>query len=244
MVSGIFSAIFGSLAQEKRMEIITNNLANINTIGFKGDRPIFTISSIETSAGQADKTLIQPLYLTLAGIKTNFSPGGLKSTGNPLDLAIAGKGFFSIETPRGLRYTRKGNFAINSEGYLVTQEGFQVLGKGGPIRLDGKEVTVGPDGSITVDGRMVDSLKIVDFPTPYPLKKEGNSLFVPNSPLVQGIEPEEVEIKQGFLELSNVNPVEEMTAMIDVLRAYESYQKIIQSLSDVTSKLINEVGKI
>ena len=181
--SGILS---GARAQEIRLEVLSNNMANVNTVGFKGDR-VFRIPATSTSvpeeisgASLADNPLSDSSNPPVCTF-TNFEQGHMKGTGNALDMALDGEGFFSIQTPQGIQYTRKGNFALNSNGTLVTQEGYPVLGKGGSeILISGQEVVVGAGGAIIVDGMEVDSLNIVDFANKKGLLKNGDSLYSPH----------------------------------------------------------------
>ena len=246
-MEGIYPAISGSLLQEKRLEVLANNLANINTIGFKEDRSVFetyimgNVSSYQPLA--PTRIIPEEAYAVFTGINTIFSQGELRYTRNPLDLAIDGNGFFVTETPQGKAYTRKGNFTINKEGLLVTQEGLSVLGRGGTITIRGSQIIIDNEGNILVDDKRVDTISVVDFPKPYPLQKIGDSLFVLNNTEIEEITPTGITIQQGYLELSNVQATKAMVEMIDILRAYEAYQKIIQSFNDEALKTINEVGK-
>jgi flagellar basal-body rod protein FlgG len=245
-MEGIYPAISGSLLQERRLEILSNNLANLNTIGYKEDRPVFEtyISDNSSDYQSIDSTRIIPegAFVVFTGINTVFSQGEMRFTSNPLDLAINGEGFFVVETPQGDAYTRKGNFTLNKEGILVTQEGLPVLGEGGAITIKGKEITVDGNGTIFADNKRIANISLVSFPKPYPLQKIGDALFVPNNSYVETITPPDTIIEQGYQELSNVQVTKAMIEMVDVLRAYESYQKVIQSFNDVTLKTINEVG--
>jgi flagellar basal-body rod protein FlgF len=247
-MEGIYPAISGSLLQEKRLEILANNLANISTIGFKQDRPVF--ETYFTSDSSPYQSLVpneinpEEAYVVFTGIKTIFSQGEFRYTGNPLDLAINGNGFFVIETPEGNAYTRKGNFTINNEGLLVTQEGLPVMGEGGTITIQGSQITIDNEGNIFADDNLVATLSVVDFPEPYPLQKIGDSLLVINNPELEETSPAGATIQQGHLELSNVQATKAMVEMIDIMRSYEAYQKIIQSFNEEELKTINEVGKI
>lgn len=253
MSYGLYAAVSGSMVQEKRMEILSNNLANVNTSGFKEDRPIFrefynkvqnTIMLTDT-ASQGSSMLAQKMnmgYLTFSGVKTDFSAGDMKYTGNPLDVAINGQGFFVVDTPRGELYTRMGNFSLNDKGELVTHEGYTLKGKGKSIKIEGTEITIDRKGAVTVDKVEVDTLKLVDFEDYTALRKVGDNLFEDSGGNVR--KAEECEIKHRTLELSNINIVKEMVKMIDVLRLYESYQKVIQSLDETTSRATREVGAV
>ena len=253
MSYGLYAAVSGSMVQEKRMEILSNNLANVNSSGFKEDRPIFrefynkvqnTIMLTDT-ASQGSSMLAQKMnmgYLTFSGVKTDFSAGDMKYTGNPLDVAINGPGFFVVDTPRGELYTRMGNFSLNDKGELVTHEGYTLKGKGKSIKIEGTEITIDRKGAVTVDKVEVDTLKLVDFEDYTALRKVGDNLFEDSGGNVR--KAEECEIKHRTLELSNINIVKEMVKMIDVLRLYESYQKVIQSLDETTSRATREVGAV
>jgi flagellar basal-body rod protein FlgF len=227
LVSGIYEAITGGLFAKQRMEIITNNLANVNTTGFKKDVLTF------------DEVLKEKQ-------STDLSPGGLNYTGNQLDVALGEKGFFKIQTDRGIRYTRNGSFLLDAENMLVTQNGNRVLSENGPIQIKGAEIAINTSGDVSVDGSHVATLSAVDFTHRNFLTKEGNSLYVYDDPKGEGsiIDPDPISVKQGYLEASNVNPVEEMTRMIMTQRAYESYVKVMQTFDEANSKLINEVGRL
>jgi len=225
LISGIHNAIDGALLQKVRFDNIANNLANINTNAFKKDIIAF------------DLTLSME-YIS----ETDFSPGSVIHTGNELDVALATRGFFKIQTPQGIRYTGNGSFSLNAEGFLVTQNGDKVLGRNGPIKIDGSKVSIGKDGQVVVDNGPVDTISVVDFRQPQLLKKEGASYYMYQGG-EEGIFPaENVDLQQGYLEKSNVNPTEEMIKMIETFRAYESAQKAIQTIDEMTSKIVNDPG--
>lgn len=259
MSEAIYTATSGALAYQLKLEVLSNNLSNINTVGFKEDRAIFKTylpdsqhPTIETPQAE----LISGEPMDLAPYQTNnalvafectmtdFSSGQLKHTGNALDLALEGNGFFCIQTPDGVQYTRKGNFSLNQDGILVTQEGFPVLADGGEIKIDDQDFAIDGEGNISVDGKQVDTLKIVNFTDPHSLKKVGNTLFAPATSEFTEEKAEGFTVNQGFIELSNVDAVKVMTEMLEVLRGFESYKKVIQSIDDVTSKAINDVGRL
>lgn len=256
MSGSIYMAASGALAYEKRLQIISNNLANVNTVGYKMDHSQFRgfdLAEITGSTVEAPpelNTSQAPLFWMQFDMYTDYSSGNLRSTGNDLDLALIGKGFFSVQTPDGVAYTRKGAFTLNSDGTLVTQDGWPVLGDGGEITIEGvqnpnqvKKFVVDEQGSISVDGQQVGNLRIVDFAQPYRLTKMGDTLFKPAGAETVETLTEGIKVSQGFVELSNVDAVKMMTEMIEVLRGYESYQKVIRSADEANSKAINEVGK-
>lgn len=238
MIKGIYTSAASMAPRMFRQEVAANNLANINTAGFKKDR--FFLRTLV----QADQTLSQQETGIAGQIITDYEEGPLNHSGNPLDLALRGEGFFTVDTPQGVRYTRNGHFALNTDGQLVTSEGFVVLGEDGPVEIHGEHVLIGENGEITVDGNVVDRLLITAFEKPYNLKKLGNSLFVPRSEgEAEGI-AEHVVVRQGFLEGSNVHAVEEMIRMISLSRNYESDQKAIQYQDEALGKAVNEVGRV
>ena len=255
MSGAIYMAASGAITQQMRLEVLSNNLANVNTVGFKEDRAIFKIPETPESKKNSEQELLEDKKkIRLSSLQefstlTDFSQGKLKITSNPMDLALEGKGFFCIQTPGGVQYTRNGNFTLNSNGNLVTQEGYAVLGDSGGITINGDNFTVDnftvdSEGKISVDGIDIGSLKIVDFPSPYNLKKTGNTSFIPADSNIKEIKVKGVKVNQGANEMSNISAIKLMTEMIEVQRAFESYQKVIQSIDSVTSQAINEVGKL
>ncbi|MDY6949936.1 MAG: flagellar basal-body rod protein FlgF [Thermodesulfobacteriota bacterium] len=258
MTQAIYTATSAARTYGMRLDTLTHNLSNINTIGFKQDRAIFrtylphaeaTAKASSAKTGMASIKELQPPFdmsstlQVFDGTQTDFSSGQLRGTDNPLDLALQGNGFFSIETPEGVQYTRNGNFTLNDEGTLVTQDGLPVLGQGGKITVTGDDVIVDAQGTVSVDGQEVDTLDIADFGDLQALKKVGSTRFAPAHPTVSAVKAEGFGIAQGSLELSNVDPIRVMSAMIEVLRGYESYQKIIKSMDAVNGKAINELGR-
>jgi len=249
MSGGIYMSAAGAMAYEKRMQVISNNLANINTSGFKKDKGRFQIiDSPDSIKEDLEKKSIStgkqqpPLWLQFETI-TDFSAGPMKHTGNPFDLALEGDGFFCIKTEQGTQYTRNGNFSLDQDGMLVTMDGLPVLGEGGPINIEGDTFTVGVKGNISVDGNLVDTIKIVGFEKPDALEKTENSLFAIADKNEVESKAENTGVSQGFIELSNVNAIRMMTEMIEVLRGYESYQKAIKTADEANAKAINDVGR-
>lgn len=269
MDKGIYVALSGSVVQERRLNIISNNLANINSTGYKGDISVFERYLKQPDSvnvpSQVSSDVNTQAYVVSPNHYTDFSQGPLIETNNNLDIALNGDGFFAVETPDGIRYTRNGNFKVGKDGMLTTQEGYPVLGgreggAGEPILINllsvsnGRgELSVSPDGTISTINQFLGDIplgiqrgakiKIVDFPKPYELKKAGNGLYAPINGNIEELKAENVEVKQGFLERSNINTMKEMASMIEVVRGYESYQKVIQSYNDSTSKLVDEVGR-
>ncbi len=177
-------------------------------------------------------------------IETDFSQGTLQPTGNQLDFALQGKGFFTIETPAGTRYTRDGSFKINSESALVTSEGYPVVGTEGPIVIDGSVVASNDSGEILVDGELVNKFQIAAFENNRDLRKTGGGFFT----FAEGLEPVETEfagtVAQAQLEGANVDPVREMVEMMTLFRGYESSQRMVRAYDESIGKAVNEVGRV
>ncbi|MGA6925305.1 MAG: flagellar basal-body rod protein FlgF [Desulfosarcina sp.] len=247
MSGGMYLAAAGALVQQLRLEMLANNVANINTVGYKAETSVFGVPEAPSSApldnsseAIASLTPYAPPFRSVI----DFSQGAIRQTGNPLDVAIEGDGFFSIQTPEGLQYTRQGNFSLNADGVLITPEGYSVLGEGGEITLDEGSVEIDLEGRVIVDGDELDRLRISAFGDGHALKKAGNGRFVLSENAIAGDRPEGVILRQGYLESANVNPVRAMTEMIETSRAFEAYQKVIQSADEATATSINEVGTI
>lgn len=263
---GIFSAVSGAMAQSSRLDTIANNLANVNTTGFKKDRQVF--SEYLTSYEKQNDVIQVPRvpasiesfydmqggdnsYVNPAGTYTNHEQGALRATGNNLDFAIEGKGFFEVATPAGLRFTRNGGFQIDAAGRLVTKEGFPVLreGQGDPaqriIQTTTRNITVSRSGEVFDNGNNIAKLAVSDFAVTDDLQKVGSSMYALKGTAVSGPVPSpEAHVQQGYVESSNVNVVEEMTDMISANRVFEAAQQAIKAQDQMDDKLINQVGKV
>jgi len=231
-IKGILEAVRGCQKEEIRMDVIANNLANSSVPGFKRDRVAF------------HAFLKEAMGSSLVTIMTDMGQGDLRFTGNELDLAINGPGFFKLSTPEGIRYTRKGNFNIDASGNLVTSEGYSVLGKGGPINITKGSVSVDEVGRILVNGQELDQLDLVVFSDSSRLIKTGGALFKRPEAMEEQAPGPETAIRQGYLEGSNVNVAEEMVKMIHSIRAFESYQRALKTLDHMDNKATNEVAKL
>jgi flagellar basal-body rod protein FlgF len=238
---GLFAAASGMLADQIRQDVIANNLANATTAGFKGDTavgeafPSLLINQLQTGA------TIGKLGLgsRITEIATDGSQGALRQTGNTYDLAIAGDGWFSVQGPNGVAYTRNGAFTTDAKGQLVTADAQPVLDDGGRPITVGNKATISPDGRVSVDGRQVAKLAVTVL-DPKRLHKLGDNLYT--GTVQKGADPGRVE--QGFLEGSNVNSVKEMVDLISTMRSFEAGQKAVQALDDTLGKAVNDVGRI
>lgn len=244
MNSGMYAALSGNVAAMRRMDIISNNLANANTPGFKKDKMNFEsmLSGTTDQPRVPDGVTADPPLLK-DNVYTDYSQGPVVRTGNTLDIAIDGDGFFVVNTPAGQAYTRQGNFHIGPDGSLVTVDGFPVVGQGGAIRVKGSNVDINSNGVVSVDGTNTGTLSVVDFPKPYSLNKEGGSLFTPVNPQVTP-QPVKNIIRQGYLEGSNVQTITEMMLLIETNRYFETCSKVIKGYDDMASKATGELGRL
>lgn len=234
------------LAQRKAMDVLTNNLANVTTTGFKRDS-LLTRSFSEVLIGRINdpETNSGGIGTMTFGVHaddavTSFEQGSLEPTGRAADLAIVGDGFFVVETPDGLRYTRNGNFQVNDQGFLCTAEGYYVRGTNGRINVGSQGFAVDLNGNITTAAGGNARLQLVTFADPGVLTKAGANLF--SGPLTAANATGQV--RQGWLEGSNVELGSEMVTMISVQRNYEANQRMINMINDTLQKTVNEVGRI
>ncbi len=237
MYKGIYIALSGATLKQKHMDIFSQNIANVNTSGYKKERIAFKDYLIPVD----NKSFFTPdgrVMSEIAYVATDFSNGNLVATGNPLDLAIEGSGFFALE---GKRYTRSGNFKVNTDGYLVTQRDIKVMGTGGPIQVQGRNIDINSSGEVFVDSVSAGTLKVVEFSDKGALKKLSNGVFITDETGEDA--KRKSQVIQGYLETSNVEVVKEMVQMIMTLREFEAYQKVIRAFDEATAKVTNEMGK-
>jgi flagellar basal-body rod protein FlgF len=235
MSSGIYIAAAGAVAQSEAMDATAHNIANASTAGYQSER--VTFKEALGSAKSPDVTLVQ----TATAHAVDGTQGALMQTDNPLDVALEGDGVFSVKTPQGMRYTRAGNFQLDAEKQLVTQDGFQVMGAGNqPITIppDTKNLTIAPDGDVNADGVSVGKVQLTRF-APSQLKREGGSLFSATGTPQAGELP---KVRSGVLESSNVNIVRGVVDLVKVSRQYESLMKIIQGYHDIESETARQLG--
>ena len=219
----------GMMAQEERMNLTANNMANVSTPGYKKDVPIFEGFLVKQS-------------------KTYHGQGPFELTERDLDMALDGPGFFQIETAAGVRYTRNGNFKVNSDGQIVTMDGDPLIGAGF-LPEGAKGVWIEPEGrvqAVNQDGEYeeIGQIELVEFDDPNMLIKEGYDMYVPKSPAFEPVPAENTRLEQGYLEKSNVNPVNESVQMIELYRIYEALQKIVHTKQDMDEKAIGQLGKL
>lgn len=235
MYKGIYIALSGAVLKQAQMEVISQNLANADTVGYKKRGVLFKDHLL--SQGMATAMPDGRAMTDLSLFTTDFSSGNLVKTGNPLDIAVDGKGFVALE---GDRYTRRGDLKRDDDGYLVTYQGLKVMGAKGPIQLPKGKVEIGEKGEVSVKGTKIDSIRIVEFQRTDNLDKVSDSVFTSADAPIES----SGWVKQGFLESSNVDVIKEMVRMIETLREYEAYQKAIHSFDDASAKLTNDMGRV
>ncbi len=254
-MSGMTSLVQAAGVVEHKMETISNNLANVNTVGFKEDQPSFReiLSTVQRVTPESDEErFLSHEYLDdyvgmdksaviVDEIGKNFDLGRMRFTGNDLDFAITNDGFFSIMTPQGERYTRGGNFQLDSTGRLVNSDGYAVLGKKGEIKVKEGTISVNESGQLSIDGEIKDSSKLVRFRNQDQLQKLGQGFFAPVNVNDLPTSSNDIMIKQGMLEDSNVNSMLEMTRMINATRAYESVHKALSRIDKLNETAIGLV---
>ena len=256
MVKGLYTAYTGMINEQNRMDVLTNNLANASTVGYKKegatsqafDEVLALKIKDTTYAGYA-----KPLGHMSMGVKvgetyTDFSQGSVRETGNTYDIALSGTGFFTVEFTNkagqtSTKYTRDGSFTLNKDGYLVTKDGDFVLGKNGRIKMDPlQKANIDKMGNIYQNERLVATLNITDFEDYNYLEHYGENYYQP----VDGARQKagDYQTMSGYLEMSNMQVVSEMVQMISVSRAYETNQKIVQSYDNTLEIAANQLGKI
>jgi flagellar basal-body rod protein FlgG len=247
MMKGIYVAASGSLAIERQMDNITNNLANANSAGFKKDIAVFQSLPLEKRNPSSGTGLPNPLTFTyVAKSPTDYAQGALVKTGNKMDVALEGPGFFAIQDGTERRYVRTLSLSVTPAGDLQTKNGAKIIdvSNNRPVQnLSEGELHISPDGTISQDGNAVGRLKVVDFPTPYPLRKIGGSMYSPLGRITPK-EAKNTSVLQGMVEKPNVSVVREMTQMINAVRGYEAYQKVITSMDSLAGKAVNDLGRI
>ena len=238
---------------ERQMDVIANNVANVTTNGYKADRSLFqeylmpTAREDNFSAGR-DRRIS---HVVDRATFHDFAQGSADHTKNPLDVAIAGDGFFSVQTPAGERYTRDGGFQINNTGQLVNASGYPVLGSSGPIQFQqtDKQINIAADGNITVlEGtNRIDSirakLRLVSFSQPQRLTKEGSNLYSAGEGNAAQTDTKST-VAQGFIERSNVNAVTEMSRMIEINRMYTHMATLLQQQHDLHRSAIDKLAEV
>lgn len=258
MVKGLYTAYTGMLNEQNRMDIMTNNLANASTVGYKKEGStsqsfddVLTVKIKDQSVGMRNA---QKIGIKNPGVKigenyTDYSQGSFRITGNTYDLALSGEGFFAIEFTNkagetDTKYTRAGQFTLNKDGYLVTEEGDYVLDtQNRRIRLNTLiNSSITDDGTIYQNDQAVAKIQVTDFADYDYLEKYGETYYQP----IQGAQTiaSNAQVKSGYLEMANVQIVSEMVNLISITRAYESNQKVVQTIDDTLDVAVNQIGRV
>ncbi|MFT5871339.1 MAG: flagellar basal-body rod protein FlgF [Clostridium sp.] len=259
MIRGLYTAVSGLITGEAKQSIVTNNLANASTIGFKSENlsikkfdDVLIQNYDKIVNGQNTRNTIGSLSMgsKIDDLNTYFTQGLIQTTEKQTDFAIEGKGFFTVQRDNGIDnknyYTRGGNFHVDGQGYLVTDSGDKVLGKSKstsqiePINVSDGKLQVDKSGNITINGQSLYEFNTVDFQDYKSLKKIGDNLFEGANP----IETANITVRQNALEQSNVNTASEMINMMTIMRNFESNQKVIQAMDETLGKAVNEVGTV
>lgn len=258
MVKGLYTAYTGMVNEQNRMDIMTNNLANASTVGYKKEGStsqsfddVLTVKIKDQSVGMRNA---QKIGIKNPGVKigenyTDYSQGSFRITGNTYDLALSGEGFFAIEFTNkagetDTKYTRAGQFTLNKDGYLVTEEGDYVLDtQNRRIRLNTLiDSSITDDGTIYQNDQAMAKIQVTDFADYDYLEKYGETYYQP----IQGAQTiaSNAQVKSGYLEMANVQIVSEMVNLISITRAYESNQKVVQTIDDTLDVAVNQIGRV
>ncbi len=258
MVKGLYTAWTGMVNEQHRMDIMTNNLANVTTVGYKKEgttsQSFDDVLAVKVKDESVGLSNVQRIGVNNPGVKigenyTDYSQGSFRVTGNTYDLALSGDGFFAIEFTNkagetSTKYTRAGQFTLNREGYLVTQDGDYLLDTANRrIQLDTlQDASISKNGTITQNGRTVARIQVADFEDYDYLEKYGETYYQP----IEGasITTADATVNSGYLEMANVQTVSEMVNLITITRAYETNQKMIQTIDNTLEIAVNQLGKL
>jgi flagellar basal-body rod protein FlgF len=253
MQNALLVGLSRQMSLSHELDVIANNIANTDTTGFKADNAAFTEFLMP---GARDNEFATGKDRRISFVEDratwiDFSPGAMQRTGNPLDVAIDGKGYFVVQTPRGQRYTRNGAFSINATGQLVTSSGDQVLGTAGPITFQAtdRDVVISPTGVVSArDGSGTTSaqrgqLQLVSFDKPQQLQKDGASTFMAPASVNSSPAPQGTGVVQGSVEKSNVRPILEMSRMIEITRSYSDIAAILQQQGDLRRNSLQQLAQ-
>jgi len=229
------------IALQRQMDVVANNVANINTTGFKSEQLLFEDYAMPVARDRDFRFADQGLSYTQDWATVHdLTAGPTVQTGNPLDLALSGEGFLAVQTPEGEQYTRAGSLQMDNSGTLVDLNGNPVLGQGGPMQFtpDETNLTIAPDGTVSTSEGVKGVLRLVEFDRPQDLARGGNNLFSGGTPRPAT----DTQVVQGSIEKSNVSGVSAMAEMIRVQRSYESVTNLMQRQDDLRRTAIQRLG--
>ena len=234
MDAAMYKALSGAVVQMRHLEVAAQDLANVNTSGYKSQRLAFG----EVLANRLPPYERPGGLVAISDQRTVLNQGAAYATGDPFNLALEGDGYFVIQTPRGERYTRNGGFTLKADGTLITAQGEPVLGEGGPLVIAGRKMEVASDGTVRSNEGEVGKIRIVRFAEPRQVAKEGANLFVSTPTNLQ--DAPEAQVVQGSLEQSNVSPIDSMVALISINRQFEAYERAMKLMDTVTEKMLSD----
>ena len=262
MQDAMFSGLFGALTTEHRMNSIANNLANVNTHGYKADKLAFKDNLAYYAHDEIREPILnlrdKPLFpepknmsrVRIAVSQIDFSQGAMHLTNNPLDVAINGENaFFKVQTPNGEFLTRNGHFALSADGTIMTPQGYTVMGEGGAITVPQgtRNINISADGQVEADNTVVGRIQVVSVDAPHNLEKKGYNLYKAreNTRVTENnaFEGNRVRLEQGYMETANVEVVSEMVNMIETNRQFEAYQKVMQTADALDRAANDRIGK-
>jgi flagellar basal-body rod protein FlgF len=244
MDSGYYAAAAGLTAQTQALELVAHNLANLATTGYRGQQMTFRSLLAGTGAVSANPLNVAVNnFGVLSGSRLDLSSGSLAPTGSPLDVAVAGRGFFTVQSAQGVAYTRDGSFHLTAVGQLVTSQGNAVLGEQGPVILPNGKVAISSDGTISVEGTVVDKLRMAEFPPETNLIAVGNATY--SAPAGSAVVAAESSVSQGMLEGSNVSPMEGVVQLITVQRNAEMLSRAMSAFdSQLNQTAVQDLPKV
>jgi len=246
MDRGLYPLVAAAIGQERHLDVVTNNLSNVQTAGYKREKALFTTLLARSLSGQAASptqtapaALADKLFPQLDRTFTDWNAGLVRPTGNPLDMALNGEGFFVVQTPRGPEYTRSGSFVLNERRELAARDGSLVMGQNGPLQIPIGKITVTDKGDILVNDAAVGTVRVVTFMDLALAVRVGERFTT-----AQSVGPaKETSVVGESLEESNVNPIEEFVRLVEITRQYESIQKALQAMDEEARQAATDIGR-
>ncbi len=249
MSDGIYAALSGAIASERSLDVVANNVANVGTDGFRGERLAFRETMARAQGGGTQPTTLR--YTEIEESRLDMTQGPLRETGNPLDLAIGGDAFFAVQTPQGERYTRAGSFVVGADGGVTTHEGFPVLADGPRDRprpqlvvpQGTSSLSVASDGTLSTEGTVLGRIGMVHFQHPAEVISAGGAYYSAR----QGVDPTRVTdgtVVQGFIEGANVGPISGMNELITASRTFEAFQRVIHTFQTLDERTARDLAKV
>ena len=242
MESSLYVALSSQNALRRQMDVVANNIANMNTTAFKGENMMFVDHVVRSRGGEKALGGTVSYVRDVASFR-DTREGHFEPTGNKLDVAINGEGYFVVQTPQGERYTRNGRFQKDQSGQIVTQEGFPVLSDGGPVSIapNDNKIDINRDGTIVTESGSLGRLRVVRFQNDQQMQQIGGSLYATTQ---TAEDVQERRVAQGMLEASNVQPIVELTRMIEVQRSYDGVKSFIDKEDERIKNVVRELVRV